>query len=95
MSSLRLQPQLLDQRAPALGLGLDEGGELLRASMAISSIAASRSPMPGSAMMRFISALSFSMIGFGVPAGASSPYHSVVTTSKPCSLKVGISGTEA
>ncbi len=49
--------------------------------------------MLGSAMMRFISALSFSMIGFGVPAGASSPYHSVATTSNPCSRKVGISGT--
>ena len=51
--------------------------------------------MPGMAMTRFISALSFSMIGFGVPAGASTPYHSFATTSKPCSLNVGISGTDA
>ena len=33
--------------------------------------------------------------GQAVAAGASKPNHSTVTTSRPCSLKVGISETEA
>src|SRR5262249_4417357 len=41
-----------------------------------SSIAASRSPRLGSAMIRRISALSLATTGLGVPAGASNAYHS-------------------
>jgi len=60
-----------------------------------SSIAVSRSPRLGSAMMRRISALSLATIGLGVRAGANSPYHSVATRSMPCSRNVGTFGIDA
>src|SRR5262249_18390460 len=59
------------------------------------SIAASRLPRLGSAMIRRISALSLATTGLDVLAGASNAYHSDATRSNPCSRNVGTSGIEA